>query len=150
MGTYWYAINFDNMTYFEAPSEFGFNKSYHVHNPENIFPHMFVYMNEKPDSIFDQYELKSDEFKCVLNGKEWNDFKNITEDVQKEYLEFWRNNGMEFKSQMHYDNLNEEQIETINNLSDKAQYIRDTPIDKTGKPIEFKEWVKNKIRKIKD
>lgn len=78
------------MTYFEAPSKFGYNKAEHVHNPNNLFPNMFIYMNEKEDGLFDTYELKSDQYHDLLMGKKWNDFKNITEDVYKEYVDFWK------------------------------------------------------------
>lgn len=90
MSVKWYAMDYLGMTYFRAPKEFGYNKSFHVHNPKNIFPHMFMFMNEKDDGCGCRYELENDTYgRFLTHSHDWNDFTDITEDVYKEYIEFW-------------------------------------------------------------
>lgn len=40
-------------------------------------------------------------------------------------------------STKHYDNLTQGQIDTINHLSDFMDYLRNRPILKNGKPVEW-------------
>jgi len=91
MGIYWYAINYNELTYFEAPKSFGFNKGDCVFHPDNPFPQMLVMMNSNDDyhlykDVGNYFELVSDQYSDCLKGHKWECFKNITEEVYQCYL----------------------------------------------------------------
>jgi len=104
MGVNWMAVNYKQKKYFEAPAlddnEHSINRGRMVYHPSNPFPNMFLMVNYGYRPFKDgDYYLRGDNvgygltFTDLPDGEKlsaktfFSDFKNVTEEIYKEYLE---------------------------------------------------------------
>lgn len=78
MGIYYYAVDKENKEYFSAPNHFSI-KSPGIYHPDNPFPHMLVMKNIQGW----EFQIFND---CGNEIPTSNNYKDITDEVYKEYL----------------------------------------------------------------
>lgn len=78
MSNKWHAVDHEFKLYFGAPASFGYNKNDHLHNPENPFAHMFMYI--KLNDPCSNYEL--------IDDYPPSSYTDLTESIYNEYKTF--------------------------------------------------------------